>query len=153
MVERNMCDAAMRGISSRRGRGPHHAQKDRVGSWEIPPLTPGTMPTWSASGRGGVHPMLPAGKSGPPSWLRSGRTVATHRIIISLKATWWESPCSSSAGIKGNADWQRTHRIEPGGVSQAFEAAAELCLAPEVWRCAPRCRSTNDTHIPLFSVR
>jgi hypothetical protein len=36
MVERNMSDADMRGIvSSRRGRGPHHAHKDRIGSWDI----------------------------------------------------------------------------------------------------------------------
>jgi hypothetical protein len=36
MVERNMSDAGMRGVdSSRRGRGPHHAHKDRVGSWDI----------------------------------------------------------------------------------------------------------------------
>ena len=26
-----LCEA----LSSRRGRGPHHAQKDRVGTWEI----------------------------------------------------------------------------------------------------------------------
>src|SRR6516162_7683860 len=41
-------------LSSRRGRGPHHAQKDRVGSWEIPRLTTGHVPTWSASGRRGA---------------------------------------------------------------------------------------------------
>jgi hypothetical protein len=36
MVERNMSNAAMRGIvSSRRGRGPHHVHKDRVGTWDI----------------------------------------------------------------------------------------------------------------------
>ena len=52
MVERNMSDAGMRGIvSSRRGRGPHHAQKDRVGSWDISCLATGRVPTWSASGR------------------------------------------------------------------------------------------------------
>ena len=44
MVERNMSDAGMRGtVSSRRGRGPHHAQKDRVGSWEIPRLAVNCM--------------------------------------------------------------------------------------------------------------
>src|SRR5215831_10496179 len=41
-------------LSSRRGRGPHHAQKDRVGSWEIPRLTTGHVPNWSASGRRGA---------------------------------------------------------------------------------------------------
>src|ERR1700681_4148169 len=41
-------------LSSCRGRGPHHSQKDRVGSWEIPRLTTGHVPTWSASGRRGV---------------------------------------------------------------------------------------------------
>jgi hypothetical protein len=36
MVERNMSDVAMRGVvSSRRGRGPHHVHKDRVGTWDI----------------------------------------------------------------------------------------------------------------------
>src|SRR6266581_5863878 len=40
MVERNMSDAGMRGIvSSRRGRGPHHVHKDRVGTWELSCLT------------------------------------------------------------------------------------------------------------------
>ena len=43
MVERNMGDAAMRGsVSSRRGLGPHHAHKDRVGSWDISCLAAGT---------------------------------------------------------------------------------------------------------------
>ena len=35
MVERNMCNAVMRGIVVPPGRGPHHAQKDRVGTWDI----------------------------------------------------------------------------------------------------------------------
>jgi hypothetical protein len=36
MVERNMSDAAKRGIvSSRRGRGPHHVHKERIGTWDI----------------------------------------------------------------------------------------------------------------------
>src|SRR5271167_2609762 len=35
-VEGNTCALAMQ-ESSRRGRGPHHAQKDRVGSWETSP--------------------------------------------------------------------------------------------------------------------
>src|ERR1700722_16182799 len=41
-------------LPSRRGRGPHHAQRDRVGSWDIPRLTTGHVPTWSASGRRGA---------------------------------------------------------------------------------------------------
>src|SRR5258707_589485 len=41
-------------LSSRRGRGPHHAQKDRVGTWDISCLTTGHVPTWSASGRRGA---------------------------------------------------------------------------------------------------
>src|SRR6266481_10087258 len=45
-----LCEA----LSSRRGRGPHHAQKDRVGTWELSCLTTGHVPTWSASGRRGV---------------------------------------------------------------------------------------------------
>ncbi len=36
IVERHMSNAIMRGIgSSRRGRGPHHVHKDRVGNWDI----------------------------------------------------------------------------------------------------------------------
>ena len=36
IVERNRSDAVMRGIvSSRRGRGPHHVHKDRIGNWEV----------------------------------------------------------------------------------------------------------------------
>src|SRR5271165_985916 len=45
-----LCEA----LSARRGRGPHHAQKDRVGSWDISCLTTGRVPTWSASGRRGA---------------------------------------------------------------------------------------------------
>src|SRR5882724_6301663 len=41
-------------LSSRRGRGPHHVHKERVGTWEISCLTTGHVPTWSASGRRGV---------------------------------------------------------------------------------------------------
>src|SRR5262245_51520309 len=37
-----LCEA----LSSRRGRGPHHAHKDRVGTWDIPRLTTGHVPTW-----------------------------------------------------------------------------------------------------------
>ena len=33
-VEGNTCSLAMQEAPSRRGRGPRHAQKDRVGSWE-----------------------------------------------------------------------------------------------------------------------
>jgi hypothetical protein len=42
-VERNMSDAI--------SREPHHAHKDRVGTWDIPRLTIGHVPTWPASGR------------------------------------------------------------------------------------------------------
>src|SRR6516162_2790657 len=45
-----VCEAS----SSRRGRGPHHAQTDRVGSWDISCLTTGHVPIWSESGRRGV---------------------------------------------------------------------------------------------------
>src|SRR6516165_5026734 len=45
-----VCEA----LSSRRGRGPNHAQMDRVGSWDISCLTTGHVLTWSASGRRGV---------------------------------------------------------------------------------------------------
>src|SRR5215471_4175389 len=45
-----VCEA----LSSRRGLGPHHAQMDRVGSWDISCLATGHVPTWSASERRGV---------------------------------------------------------------------------------------------------
>src|SRR5260221_7203434 len=45
-----LCEA----LSSRRGRRPHHAQTDRVGTWELSCLTTGPVPTWSASGRRGA---------------------------------------------------------------------------------------------------
>jgi hypothetical protein len=52
MVERNMSDAGMRGtVSFRRGRGPHHAHKDRVGSWEISCLTAGVERVLSTAAR------------------------------------------------------------------------------------------------------
>ena len=55
IVERNTSSACMRGNdSSRRGRGPHHVHKDRVGTWDISCLTTGHVPTWSASGRRGA---------------------------------------------------------------------------------------------------
>src|SRR2546428_11935770 len=46
-----LCEA----LPSRRGRGPHHAHKDRVGTWELSCLTTGHVPTWSASGRRGAE--------------------------------------------------------------------------------------------------
>src|SRR5450759_4626701 len=46
-----VCEA----LPSRRGRGPHHAHKDRVGNWDISGLTTGRLPTWSASGRSGAE--------------------------------------------------------------------------------------------------
>jgi hypothetical protein len=54
MVERHMSNAACEALSSRRGRGPHHVHKDRVGTWEISCLTTGHVPTWSASARRGA---------------------------------------------------------------------------------------------------
>jgi len=42
IVECNMSDAAMGGVvSSRRGRGPHHVHKDRIGNWEVSRLAAG----------------------------------------------------------------------------------------------------------------
>ena len=35
MVERNMCNAVMRGIVVLPGSRAHHAQMDRVGTWDI----------------------------------------------------------------------------------------------------------------------
>ena len=37
MAERNMCSVGIcETLSTRRGRRAHHAQMDRVGTWEIP---------------------------------------------------------------------------------------------------------------------
>src|SRR5450759_2329621 len=38
-----------------RGRRPYHAQRDHVGTWEIPRLASGGKPPWSASGRRGAE--------------------------------------------------------------------------------------------------
>ena len=44
-------DRYARSCSPCRGRRAHHAQKDRVGNWDIPHLADGKMPPRSASGR------------------------------------------------------------------------------------------------------
>jgi hypothetical protein len=55
MIERNMSNAVMRGIvSSRRGRGPHHAHKDRVGTWDISCLAV-VVVEWCVLKYGGPH--------------------------------------------------------------------------------------------------
>src|ERR1035437_278562 len=38
-----------------RGRRPHHAHRDHVGTWEIPRSASGGKPPWSASGRRGAE--------------------------------------------------------------------------------------------------
>src|SRR4029077_828186 len=38
-VEGNMCGTVTRGADALPGRWPHHARKDRIGTWEIPRLT------------------------------------------------------------------------------------------------------------------
>src|SRR5260370_13854301 len=45
-----ICEA----LTSRRGRGPHHAQMDRVGTWDIPRLAVSCSRRRSASGRRGA---------------------------------------------------------------------------------------------------
>src|ERR1700738_1414650 len=45
-----LCEA----LSSRRGQGPHHAQMDRVGTWDISRLAVSWLGRWPASGRRGA---------------------------------------------------------------------------------------------------
>src|ERR1035437_5966577 len=54
VAEGNMCGTVMRGTLCR-GRRPHHAQRDHVGTWEIPRSASGGKPPWSASGRRGAE--------------------------------------------------------------------------------------------------
>ena len=43
MIERNMSMPLCEALSSRRGRGPYHAQIDRVGTWDISGPTAGSV--------------------------------------------------------------------------------------------------------------
>ena len=54
MIERNMCNAIMRGTVIPPGSMPHHAQIDRVGTWDISRLAVSCLRRRSASGRRGA---------------------------------------------------------------------------------------------------
>ena len=116
-----LCEA----LSSRRGRGPHHAHKDRVGTWDIPRLTTGHVPTWSASGRRGRAD--------------DARTREVDSAIVAVKPTnkaerSAAEPVEPRAETKGNADQQSTYRAQNRiSVSQALDSCGKhLPFGPEV---------------------
>src|ERR1035438_1493669 len=56
IVERNMSKADMRGTAILPGSiRARHAQKECIGSWEVPRLTSGNVTPWPASGRRGAE--------------------------------------------------------------------------------------------------
>src|SRR6185312_16582339 len=55
VLSKATCAAPLREVlTPYRGRWPHHARKDRVGTWEIPRSTGAAQPPRSASGRRGA---------------------------------------------------------------------------------------------------
>jgi hypothetical protein len=71
-VEGNTCALVMQEASSRRGRGPHHVQQDRVGSWEtsLRPQSPLAVPD---------HGRKPKGRS------CRGRGEGSDGLIVPVK--------------------------------------------------------------------
>ena len=113
MVERNMSDAGMRGtVSSRRGRGPHHAQKDRVGSWDISCLATGRVPTWSASGRrGAVADDARAREVGPShSSYEADEQYGAIRCGAGGAKDWDQGECAPVLPVPGSVPGKRASR-------------------------------------------
>ena len=105
-----LCEA----LSSRRGRRAHHAQKDRVGTWEIPRLAV----SWSAGG--------PHREGEEPKPMMHGREKSDLAIVAGKPANKAEQSAAESverrAGTKGNANQQSTCRTQSRiSVSQALE--------------------------------
>src|SRR6266567_4696801 len=89
-----LCEA----LSSRRGRRAHHAQKDRVGTWEIPRLAV----SWSAGG--------PHREGEEPKPMMHGRGKSDPAIVAGKPANKVEpstaEPAEPRAGTEGNAGQQ-----------------------------------------------
>jgi hypothetical protein len=105
-------------LSSRRGRGPHHAQKDRVGSWEIPRLTTGHVPTGPhregeepepmMHGRGKSDSAIVASRKGKEKF-----TSLLHHISIALLAeAFSELKEDAAPGIDGLTWWDYGLNLE-----------------------------------------
>src|SRR6266699_7226153 len=104
-----LCEA----LSSRRGRRAHHAQKDRVGTWEIPRLAV----SWSAGG--------PHREGEEPKPMMHGRGKSDPAIGAVKPANKAEQSAAElveqRAGTEGNADQQSTRRAQDReSVSQAL---------------------------------
>src|SRR5262249_38388743 len=105
-----LCEA----LSSRRGRRAHHAQKDRVGTWEIPRLAV----SWSAGG--------PHREGEEPKPMMHGRGKSDPAIVAGKPANKVEpstaEPVEPRAGTEGNAGQQSACRTQSrAGASQALE--------------------------------
>src|SRR6266404_6368050 len=86
-----------------RGRRADHAQKDRIGTWEIP-VRPEQFRFWSASGRENRKPMMnERGKSDP--------AVVAMKLANKAERSVAE-PVEPRAGTKGNANQQDTGRTQ-----------------------------------------
>src|SRR6266540_3901209 len=91
-------------LSSRRGRGPHHAQKDRDGTWEVPRLT-------TALCRPGPHR-----EGEEPEPMMHGCGKSDFAIVAEKPTNKAEQSAAESAEpraeTKGNANQQSTHRTQ-----------------------------------------
>src|SRR5215471_16587573 len=92
-----LCEA----LPTCRGRRAHHAQKDRVGTWEVP-RSARAGPLWSASGRRGAI-ADDARKSDP--------AIVAEKLANKAEPSAAE-PVERRAGTKGNANQQSTGRTQ-----------------------------------------
>ena len=88
-----------------RGLRPHHARKDRVGTWEISRLTTGHWPPWSASGR-----------LSEPKPMMHGREKSGLAVVTMKPGNKAGKPPAElvepRAGAEGNASQQSMRRAQ-----------------------------------------
>jgi hypothetical protein len=157
-VEGNTCALAMQEASSRRGRGPHHAQEDRVGSWETSsrPQSPLAVPG---------HGRKPRRRS------CRGRGEGSDGLIVPVKRrTKPVAAGGGGGGVKGAGRGELMAANDvPGAVSDHASAMrchhrCRNCMgrpSPERWRrrlstragcgkdaCPDPCGGREVTHVP-----
>ncbi len=113
IAEGNMCGPLCEGLTLSRGRRPHHAQRERVGTWEISRLT------------GRLYARGPHREGDEPKPMMNGREKSDPAVVAVKSTNKAGRPGAESveprAGTKGNADRQSTLRAQGrAGVSQAL---------------------------------
>jgi hypothetical protein len=162
-VEGNTCALVMQEASSRRGRGPHHVQKDRVGSWETSscPQPPLAVP---GHGRKPKKAKLPRKRRGV------GRPHSTRETPNKAGCNWWRRWWREGGRSRGVGDDKRRpgHSTGPTSPMRRHHRCRNWMGRPSPER---RCRGLSTragcgkdarpdpcggrgvTHVPTATVR